>query len=67
LGTLWGSTSVSYYTKGTLVIDLVSWADKELVWRGMGTDTVKSYEDSIERQEAFDEIVAKIMADLPPN
>jgi hypothetical protein len=62
-----GTTSVSYYTEGTLVIDLVSWKDKELVWRGMGTDTIKSYKDSAKQQRALDEAVAKIMADFPPN
>jgi len=67
----WGpygtTTSVSYYTEGTLVIDLVSWRDKELVWRGMGTDTVKNYDDGVKQQERFDEVVSKIMADFPPN
>jgi len=62
-----GTTSVSYYTEGTLVIDLVSWKDKELVWRGTGSDTVKTYNDSEKQQKRYDEVVAKIMAGYPPN
>ncbi|GAA5315127.1 MAG: DUF4136 domain-containing protein [Candidatus Pelagadaptatus aseana] len=66
----WGihdtTTHVSYYDEGTLVIDLVAPAKKELVWRGVGVKPVKSYKDQSKQQEAFDKIVAEILADYPP-
>ena len=61
-----GSTHVSYYEEGTLVIDLVSWESKELAWRGMGTSILKDYSDSEAMQEDLDAMVAKIMAGYPP-
>jgi len=61
-----GQTTVSYYTEGTLVIDMVSWQTKELAWRGMGTKTVRDYKDTEKQQKAIDESVAKILADFPP-
>jgi hypothetical protein len=32
-----GSTHVSYYEEGSLVIDIIDWTEKELSWRGIGT------------------------------
>jgi hypothetical protein len=61
-----GTTSVSYYTEGTLVIDMVAWETKELAWRGMGTKTVRDYKDTEKQQAAIDKSVAKILADFPP-
>jgi hypothetical protein len=57
---------VSYYTEGTLVIDMVAWETKELAWRGMGTKTVRDYKDTEKQQAAIDKSVAKILADFPP-
>lgn len=65
-GAYGGMTSVSYYTEGTLVIDIVPWETKELAWRGMGTKTVRDYKSIEEQQEAFDKVVAEIMASFPP-
>lgn len=61
-----GSTHVSYYEEGTLVIDIVSWDSKELAWRGMGTSILKDYSDREDMQKDLDTMVAKIMADYPP-
>lgn len=65
-GAYGGSTTVSSYTEGTLVIDVVSWKTKEMVWRGTGTKTVGDYKDSEKQQAAIDKAVAKILADFPP-
>jgi hypothetical protein len=59
-------TDVHYYEETTLLIDLIDVELKELVWRGSGTGTVKSYDDQQEMQEAIDAVVAKIMYDFPP-
>lgn len=62
-----GSTHVSYYEEGSLVIDIVDWTEKELSWRGVGTGVVKEgQQDAEEMQERLNEITAKILADFPP-
>jgi hypothetical protein len=63
-----GSTHVSYYEEGSLVIDVIDWTEKELSWRGVGTGVVKdrSSDDPEEMQEEINLIVAKILADFPP-
>ncbi len=61
-----GTTTVSYYEEATLVVDLVSWENKELAWRGMATGTVKENQDADEQQERLNGIVAKIFAGYPP-
>ena len=65
-GAYGGTTHVSYYEEGTLVIDLVSWKNKELAWRGMGTKVLEDYKDSEKQQKAIDEIVNRILAAYPP-
>ena len=62
-----GSTQVSYYEEGSLVIDVIDWQEKELSWRGVGTGVVKeSQQDAEEMQERINEITSKILTDFPP-
>lgn len=62
-----GSTHVSYYEEGSLVIDVIDWTEKELSWRGIGTGVVKEgQQDAEEMQVRINEITAKILADFPP-
>lgn len=62
-----GSTQVSYYEEGSLVIDIVDWEQKELSWRGVGTGVVKEGpSDKEEAQEEINMIVSKILTDFPP-
>ena len=61
-----GSTHVSYYEEGTLVIDIVSWEKKELAWRGMGTGIIKEYKNQEKAQQDADNVVAQILAGFPP-
>ncbi len=62
-----GSTHVSYYEEGSLVIDVIDWTEKELSWRGIGTGVVKErQQDAEEMQLRINEITAKILADFPP-
>ena len=58
-----GTTMVSYYEEGTLVIDFVDTKEKELSWRGLATKTLGS--GSIEQNE-IDEIVQKVLDRFPP-
>jgi len=61
-----GTTMVSYYEEATLVLDFISWENKELAWRGMGTGTVKEQSSPEAAQERIDGVVAKILTNFPP-
>lgn len=65
-GAYGGQTQVSYYEEATLVIDIVSWENKELAWRGMATGTVQEHKNAESMQKRIDDIVAKIFATYPP-
>jgi len=60
------STNITYYIEGSLLIDIVSAADSQLVWRGVGTgfdDTPSSPKESTEN---IIEVVTKILKEYPP-
>jgi Domain of unknown function (DUF4136) len=62
-----GSTYVSYYEEGSLVIDIVDWQEKELSFRGVATGTLSKTERTPEEsQEIIDEVVTNILTDFPP-
>ncbi len=52
------TTTTSTFTEGTLVIDAYEPGEKELVWRGVGTVTVK--ENPQKRAKQIDKIIAKL-------
>lgn len=56
--------SVSKSTQGTLYIDLIDAAKKELVWQGQGTGYLET--DVKHKQERINEIVSEIMTEYPP-
>ena len=63
-GRVWAASPghVYNYKEGTLVIDIVDRAHKELVWRGVGTDVVGRGLPKAELVKA----VEAILADFPP-
>jgi len=61
-----GRTDVNYYTEGTLVIDIVDNAGKELIWRGMGTGILQKHSDQEKVQASVDKYVQKILDNFPP-
>ena len=61
-----GTTHVSNYEEGTLVIDIVHWEQKELAWRGMGTSILEDIDDPEKVTEYVNRWVAKILAQFPP-
>ena len=71
-GSWWGrypyerNIDVSYYTQASLIIDLVSNAKDELIWRGIGTGVVQESGTPEERQQKVDEAVAEILGQYPP-
>jgi hypothetical protein len=71
-GSWWGpypygrNIDVSYYTQGSLFIDLVDNEKDELMWRGVGTAVLKDRGTPEERQQFIDDAVEKILSDYPP-
>ena len=68
----WGyggrQVDVYQYQEGTLIIDVVDAATKNLVWRGTGTKVIESTPRTPEEMQArIDNIVNKIMESFPPN
>jgi len=62
-----GSTYVSYYEEGALVIDIVDWQEKELSFRGTATGTLDKSEKTPEESQAdIDNLVTNILAKFPP-
>jgi hypothetical protein len=61
-----GTTQVSYYKEATLVVDIISWENKELAWRGMATGTVKENQSAEKQQQRLDKIAMQMFADFPP-
>ncbi len=60
------STNITYYTVGSLFIDIVDASDNQLIWRGMGTgfnDTPNSPEESMQK---IRKVVIKILENYPP-
>jgi hypothetical protein len=65
-GGIGGSTYVSQYDEGTLVIDFVDMAKQELVWRGVGTGVLSENPTVEERTEKINNAVTQILAQFPP-
>lgn len=64
----WGSggITVQQYQQGTLIIDVVKTADKELVWRGVGTKALSSNPTPKTIDRNVNMVVSKIMRSFPP-
>jgi hypothetical protein len=65
-GPFGGRVEVSHYEEGTLVIDIIDAQERELRWRGLGTNILKDFSNSTTMQQKFDIHCAKILADFPP-
>lgn len=62
---LWGGTASVYTnTEGTLFIDLIDAAKKELIWQGEGTGILT--QNSGKKDERIREFVARILSQYPP-
>ena len=57
---------VSYYEEGTLIVDIVENAKKQLIWRGLGKGIVQRYADHAKLQAAVDKYVFEILNHFPP-
>jgi hypothetical protein len=67
-GAYGGYVSMSNYDEGTLIVDVVDFSQEKITWRGMGKKAIENYRDSQaeQRQQDFDQLVAKIMTTFPP-
>ncbi len=61
-----GQTDVSYYTQGTLVIDVAAAQSGELAWRGLGEGLVREYSDSEKMEADILKTVTEILKNFPP-
>jgi hypothetical protein len=65
-GGMGGSTYVTQYDEGTLVIDFVDMAKQELVWRGVGTGALSDSPSVEERTANINNAVTQILSQFPP-
>jgi hypothetical protein len=69
-GNYWGwegrDVDVENYTEGTLLVDLLDSATKQLVWRGMATGEIHPQRTPQERDRIMMEVVAKMFEKYPP-
>lgn len=66
-GGMGGSTYVTQYDEGTLVIDFIDVAENKLVWRGVGTGALSDSPSVEERTENINNAVNQILAQFPPS
>lgn len=67
-GSWYGHSRVSArdYREGTLIIDILGTAKKELVWRGTATDIIEPRLSPEERTAAIHKAVSRILQKFPP-
>jgi hypothetical protein len=65
----WAGPSVTQVYEipvGTLIVDLVDPAKKQIIWRGSASDTIRAGKENEEREQRLREILARMFADYPP-
>jgi hypothetical protein len=62
-----GQVDVSYYTEGTLVIDVIDADTRELAWRGINEGIVREYADVEQMEKSIQETVREILKAFPPD
>jgi hypothetical protein len=65
-GGISSTTTVSEYQEGTLLIDVIDPAAKQLVWRGSGQARIRQRSTPEERKARIDEAVKEILEKFPP-
>jgi hypothetical protein len=59
-------TTVREYQEGTLLIDMIDPASKQLVWRGSGQARIREYSSPEDREKRINEAVKQILEEFPP-
>jgi len=62
-----GGIDVSYYTEGTLYIDIIDQKKNQLVWRGVGQGILGDPSTPQESTANVDDAVSQILAQFPPS
>ena len=64
----WGTSHVDVYQykQGTLVLDVIDAASKDLIWRGVAQGTIEEKATPEEREKKLGEAVTKLLANFPP-
>jgi len=69
-GGYWGggmtTTTVRTYTEGTLILDMISREENELIWRGSASKTIDEMDSPEQRVKTIQEAVGKLLKDFPP-
>ncbi len=60
-------TYVNQWTEGTLIIDFIDLADKDLAWRGWAKGSLEENLTPQQKTQRINEVVAGIMKRYPPN
>ncbi|NKB87092.1 MAG: DUF4136 domain-containing protein [Acidobacteria bacterium] len=60
------TTTENRYQVGTVIIGMFDGSDKELVWTGQASDTIRPNLTPGERQAHVDEVLGDLMRDFPP-
>jgi len=65
----WGGRNVSVYqyTQGTLILDVIDPADKQLIWRSEAQATVNQSDSPERREDRLRAAAAKMLSNFPPN
>ena len=59
-------TRVRQYEEGTLIVDVLNAADRRLVWRGTGSDYIRTMKSPEETTRNINAAIAGILAEFPP-
>jgi hypothetical protein len=59
-------TTVYEIPVGTLLIDLVDPQEKQIVWRGSASDTIRAGKENEEREQRLIEVLDQMFAGYPP-
>jgi hypothetical protein len=64
----WGNRriDVDRYVEGTLIVDIVSAASKELVWRGFATGTIRPRDADKKIRESVEKLMKQYSKDIRP-
>lgn len=65
-GAVGGHLSIDDYTEGTLYIDIIDAKTRNMIWRGVGTEVVKEYQNGNQMQQTINKMVKEILKDFPP-
>lgn len=61
-----GGVDVQQYKEGTLILDIVDFQSKQLVWRGFATAALNPDAPMEKREKKLNEVITQILSKFPP-